>query len=66
MEQEIQVVLSELIKAISRPDWWTIVITVVNAAIMVGLGWRCALPLFVALLGEAHTNREGYIPCWFI
>ena len=40
MEQEIQVVLSELIKVISRPDWWTIGITVVNAAIMVWLGWR--------------------------
>ena len=40
MEQETQVVLSELIKVISRPDWWTIWITVVNAAIMVWLGWR--------------------------
>jgi hypothetical protein len=40
MEQEIQVVLSELIDAIRRPDWWTIGITVVNAAIMVWLGWR--------------------------
>ena len=40
MEQEIQVVLSELVKVISRPDWWTIGITVVNAAIMVWLGWR--------------------------
>ena len=40
MEQDIQVVLSELIKVISRPDWWTIGITVVNAAIMVWLGWR--------------------------
>lgn len=40
MEQETQVVLSELIKVISRPDWWTIGITIVNAAIMVWLGWR--------------------------
>ena len=40
MEQETQVVLSELIKVISRPDWWTIGITVVNAAIVVWLGWR--------------------------
>ena len=40
MEQEIQVVLSDLIKVISRPDWWTIWITIVNAAIMVWLGWR--------------------------
>ena len=40
MEQDIQGVLSELIEVISRPDWWTIGITVVNAAIMVWLGWR--------------------------
>ena len=40
MEQDIQVVLSELIKVINRPDWWTIGITVVNAVIMVWLGWR--------------------------
>ena len=40
MEQETQVVLSELIKVISRPDWWTIGITIVNAAIVVWLGWR--------------------------
>ena len=40
MEQEIQVVLSELIDVIRRPDWWTIGITIVNAAIMVWLGWR--------------------------
>ena len=40
MEQEIQVVLSELIDVIRRPDCWTIGITIVNAAIMVWLGWR--------------------------
>ena len=40
MEQETQVVLSELINVIRSPDWWTIGITVVNAAIMVWLGWR--------------------------
>ena len=40
MEQEIQAVLSELIDVIRRPDWWTIGITIVNAAIMVWLGWR--------------------------
>lgn len=40
MEQDIPIVLSELIKVINRPDWWTIGITVVNAVIMVWLGWR--------------------------
>ena len=40
MEQEIHVVLSELIDALSCPDWWTIGITIVNATIMVWLGWR--------------------------
>lgn len=37
MEQDI---LFELIEVISRPDWWAIGITVVNAAIMIWLGWR--------------------------
>lgn len=40
MEQEIKVVLSELTEVISRPDWWTIGITIVNAVIMIWLGWR--------------------------
>lgn len=40
MEQDIQAILSKLIEVISRPDWWAIGITVVNAAIMIWLGWR--------------------------
>ena len=40
MEQDIQVALSELIDVISRPDWWAIGITIVNAVIMIWLGWR--------------------------
>ena len=40
MNTDIQALLYELIETISRPDWWTIGITIVNAAIMVWLGWR--------------------------
>ena len=39
MNTDIQALLYELIEIISRPDWWTIGITIVNAAIMVWLGW---------------------------
>ena len=33
-------ILQELVEAVNRPDWWAIGITVVNALIMVWLGWR--------------------------
>lgn len=37
-------ILQELVKAVNRPDWWTIgitsAITIINAAIMVWLGWN--------------------------
>lgn len=37
-------ILQELVEAINRPDWWTIgitsAITIINATIMVWLGWR--------------------------
>lgn len=37
-------ILQELVKAVNCPDWWTIgitsAITIVNAAIMVWLGWK--------------------------
>ena len=37
-------ILQELVEAVNRPDWWTIgitsVITIINAAIMVWLGWN--------------------------
>lgn len=39
MNTDIQALLYELIETISRPDWWTIGITIVNAVIMVWLGW---------------------------
>ena len=32
--------LEQLIEAVNGPDWWTIGITIVNAAIMAWLGWR--------------------------
>ena len=43
MTPEIQI-LQELVEAVNRPDWWTIgitsAITIINAAIMVWLGWN--------------------------
>ena len=33
-------ILQELVEAVNRPDWWAIGITVVNALIMVWLGWK--------------------------
>ena len=42
MDQELLIKLSELVKAVEKPDWWTIgitsAITIVNAVIMVWLG----------------------------
>lgn len=38
MEPEIQILLNELINNTNKPDWWTIVITLVNATIMIWLG----------------------------
>lgn len=39
MTTETQI-LQELIEAVSRPDWWAIGITAVNAVIMAWLAWR--------------------------
>ncbi len=33
-------ILEELVEAVNSPDWWAISITVVNALIMVWLGWK--------------------------
>lgn len=42
MENETQILIKQLIKAVDSPDWWTIgitsAITIINAAIMVWLG----------------------------
>ena len=40
MDYETQIYLDKLIEAVDSPDWWAISITVVNALIMVWLGWR--------------------------
>lgn len=40
MDYETQIYLDKLIEAVDSPDWWAIGITVVNALIMVWLGWR--------------------------
>lgn len=40
MENEINILLSELVEAVNRPDWWAIGITAVNAVIMAWLAWR--------------------------
>lgn len=40
MENETNILLSELVEAVSRPDWWAIGITIVNALIMAWLAWR--------------------------
>ena len=39
MTTETQI-LQELVEAVSRPDWWAIGITAVNAVIMAWLAWR--------------------------
>lgn len=40
MNNETQIYLEKLIEAIDSPDWWTIAITLINAIIMLWLGWR--------------------------
>ena len=40
MDYETKILLNKLVDAIDSPDWWAIGITVVNALMMVWLGWR--------------------------
>ena len=43
MDYEIKIYLDNLIEAVEKlnsPDWWTIGITIVNALIMIWLGWK--------------------------
>lgn len=43
MDYETKIYLDKLIEAVDKldsPDWWTIGITVVNALIMIWLGWK--------------------------
>ena len=44
MENETNILLSELVEAVSRPDWWAIGITAVNAVIVIVLTlWQLCL-----------------------
>ena len=40
MDNESKILIEKLIEAIDSPDWWIIVITLINAIIMLWLGWR--------------------------
>lgn len=40
MDCETKILLNKLVEAVDSPDWWAIGITVVNALMMVWLGWR--------------------------
>lgn len=40
MDYETKIYLDKLIEAVDSPDWWTIGITVVNALIMIWIGWK--------------------------
>ncbi|MBQ8735954.1 MAG: hypothetical protein IJY75_08300 [Bacteroidaceae bacterium] len=43
MDYEIKILLNRLaeeVEKLNSPDWWIIGITVVNALIMIWLGWR--------------------------
>lgn len=40
MDYETKIYLDKLIEAVDSPDWWMIGITVVNAFIMILLGWK--------------------------
>ena len=40
MDYETKILLNKLIEAVDSPDWWIIVITGVNALIMIWLGWN--------------------------
>ena len=40
MDNETKILLNKLVEAVDSPDWWTIVIAIVNAGFMVWLGWR--------------------------
>lgn len=58
-------ILQELVEAVNRPDWWTIgitsAITIINAAIMVWLGWKqYKLQQQQTKLQEQQTKQQEY------
>ena len=59
-------ILQELVEAVNSPDWWTIgitsAITIINATIMVWLGWRqYKLQKQQTYAQEYNTYRQLYI-----
>lgn len=64
MDYETKILLNNLVDAVEElcsPDWWTIAITVVNAIIMVWLGWRqFKLQQRQTKLQEQQTLRQEY------
>ena len=59
MDYETKIYLDKLIEAVDKlnsPDWWTIGITVVNAIIMIWLGWR------QYKLQQRQTKQQDYEP----
>ena len=59
MDYETKIYLDKLIEAVDKlnsPDWWTIGITVVNAIIMIWLGWR------QYKLQQQQTKQQDYEP----
>ena len=59
MDYETKIYLDNLIEAVEKlksPDWWTIGITIVNALIMIWLGWR------QYKLQQQQTKQQDYEP----
>ena len=64
MDYETKILLNNLVDEVERlnsPDWWTIGITIVNALIMVWLGWRqYKLQQRQTKLQEQQTLQQEY------
>ena len=65
MNNENSILLNRLVEAIEEqnsPDWWTIGITIINAIIMVWLGWRqYQLQKQTTKYQEYETFKELYL-----
>ena len=64
MDYETKILLNNLVDEVERlndPDWWTIGMTIVNALIMVWLGWRqYKLQQQQTKLQEQQTLHQEY------
>lgn len=64
MDYETKIYLDNLIEAVEKlnsPDWWTIGITVVNALIMIWLGWKqYKIQLQQNKLTRYNENKQLY------